>query len=125
MIIDTGAVSALFEGEAGIQRLLGDSVRHHLPVIVLGEYRFGLKRSRKNGPLTRLLDILEKESIVLDIDSETSRFYAEIRERLREQGQPIPENDIWIASLAIQHGLTIASRDAHFDNVKGVKRHPW
>ena len=38
---------------------------------------------------------------------------------------PIPENDIWIAALAIQHGLAVASRDAHFDHVKGPKRVSW
>ena len=125
MILDTGAVSALFDGEEGIEGLLKGAGRHHLPVIVAGEYRYGLKRSRKENILTRLMDRLESESIVLDIDLDTAGHYAEIRERLRALGTPIPENDIWIAALAVQHGLPVASRDAHFDNVKGLKRVPW
>jgi len=125
MILDTSAVSALFDGEEGINLLLKNSGTHQLPVIVSGEYRYGLKRSRKEIPLSRLLDKLEMESRVLDVDLDTASHYAEIRERLRELGKPIPENDIWIAALAIQHGLAVASRDTHFDHVKGLKRVSW
>ena len=37
----------------------------------------------------------------------------------------IPENDIWIAALCRQHHLALASRDGHFDKVRGLKRVDW
>mgnify|MGYP001319100759 CR=1 FL=1 len=31
----------------------------------------------------------------------------------------------WIAALAVQHRLPVASRDAHFDHVRGLRRVAW
>lgn len=125
MILDTNAISAIFAGDEGVASVIDGAVRHHLPAIVLGEYRYGLKRSRKRRNLELLLDRLEEQSIVLVIDGVTARHYADVREALRKQGRPIPENDVWIAALAIQHRQPIVSRDAHFDVVEGVKRISW
>jgi tRNA(fMet)-specific endonuclease VapC len=125
VILDTNAVSALFAGEPGVERLLSGSERHHLPVIVLGEYQVGLLRSKRRKRLLELLDALARESILLNIDQETAAAYAVTREKLRRAGTPIPENDVWIAALAVQHGEPVASRDRHFDHVPGVKRLQW
>jgi predicted nucleic acid-binding protein len=96
-----------------------------LPVVVLGEYRFGLLRSKQRRVIERALDDLEAVSDVLPVDAETVRPYAELRDALKSAGTPIPSNDLWIAALAIQHGLPIASRDTHFDLVRGLKRVSW
>jgi len=125
MILDTNAISALFSGHAGLESLLSSTSKHHVPVIVLGEYRFGLQMSSRKKKLESLLDVLEQESYLLDIDSATARQYAQIRWDLRRTGTPIPENDIWIASLAKQHHLVIVSNDKHFDSVTGIKRKGW
>jgi predicted nucleic acid-binding protein len=42
-----------------------------------------------------------------------------------EQVNPEEWNDIWIASLARQHGLAILSQDAHFDTIPGLQRVSW
>lgn len=49
---------------------------------------------------------------------------AEIKEELRVSGQPVPENDIWIAAPAREHNLAILSRN-HFDRVPGLHRYEW
>jgi tRNA(fMet)-specific endonuclease VapC len=125
MILDTNAISAVLEGDAAIEGLLAGADRHHLPAIALGEYRYGLLSSRKEKALEETLDILEAESFVLAVDSTTTRHYAAVRHELKAAGSPIPENDVWIAALARQHKLAIASRDAHFDAVRGVRRRSW
>lgn len=126
MIFDTNAVSAFADADAGVlQRLQEPSTTISLPVIVLGEYRYGLKSSRARAAREKWLDDLEANCSVLDVTSETSRVYAEIRQELRMAGQPIPENDLWIAALARQHRLPILSNDAHFDQVSGVQRLGW
>ncbi len=58
-------------------------------------------------------------------DSDTARYYAEIRSGLQQAISPIPFHDIWIAALAIQHRIPIVSRDAHFDRVPGIRRIGW
>lgn len=125
MILDTNAVSALFQGDPALEKLLGAAPRHELPVVVIGEYRYGLARSRHRRSLGALLNELIRESIVLSIDLETTETYALVRERLRAKGRPLPENDVWISALAIQHGLDVVSRDADFDHVAGLRRRDW
>jgi len=125
MILDTNAVSAMLEGDPALDGLLARDVRHELPVIVIGEYRHGLARSRYRRSLTPLFDELVRESVVLAVDVETAAAYAAVREALRAQGTPIPANDVWISALAIEHGLDIVSRDTDFDRVAGVRRRSW
>lgn len=125
MILDTNAVSALFAGDPALSSVLAGEPRLHLPVVVIGEYRYGLARSNQRRSLARLLETLIAESRVLEIDLGTTERYAEARNELRRAGTPIPENDVWIAALARQHELPVVSRDEHFDQVSGVVRRGW
>ena len=124
MILDTNAVSALLKCDAALIALLGRG-DHQLPVIALGEYRFGLCRSKLRQKLEQQLRKWEQLWTVLPVVRETTEHYAQIREGLRTQGTPIPENDIWIAALAAQHRLPLISSDEHFDRVDGLRRVAW
>jgi tRNA(fMet)-specific endonuclease VapC len=125
VILDTSALSAFLAGDANLGRALAAATGLALPVIVLGEYRFGLLRSKKRAVIERALDALEASSEVLHVDARTARTYAQIRDRLKSAGTPIPSNDLWIASLAAQHALPLLSRDQHFDLVPNVRRVGW
>lgn len=125
MILDTNAVSALLAGDPGLADVLGPEPRHHLPVIVLGEYRYGLRRSDRRTSLETLLATLVQQCTVLPVDESTTETYAQVRHELREKGRPIPENDVWIAALARQHHQPVVSRDVHFDEVPGLRRLSW
>ena len=51
MILDTNAVSDFADGDNNLlRRLQNPSAVIHLPVIVLGEYRYGLKSSSHQVP---------------------------------------------------------------------------
>lgn len=125
MILDTNAVSALFANDPALVRTLSTTTTHHLPVVVIGEYLFGLRGSDQLAKLGPKLAELEASSSVLPISRATAEFYGAIRDELRRKGRPIPDNDIWIAALAREHGLEIVSRDSHFDAVDGVQRLSW
>lgn len=125
MILDTNAVSALFDGDESLATLLSGSPRLSLPTVVVGEYRYGLARARNRRLLSDLLEELVAKSAILSIDLATSGHYALVKNELRDQGTPIPENDLWIASLARQHALIVVSRDRHFDHVPGILRKEW
>ena len=84
MIFDTNAVSAFADADAGVLRRVREfSTTISLPVVVLGEYRYGLKSSRERAAREQWLNDLEANCSVLDITAETSRVYAEIRHELR------------------------------------------
>lgn len=124
MILDTNAVSAVLSGNPQIGRVLA-GVDHHLPLGVIAEYEYGLLTSGRSKRLQSLLRRLESHSVLLCPDRETAGWYASIRHELKRRGTPIPESDIWIAALARQYGLEIASQDSHFDLVDRVKRVSW
>ena len=125
MILDTNAVSALLVGDPALGELLAADQRHHLPVVVIGEYRYGLLGSNRRDSLRKLLETLIRESFVLVVDEATAETYSHVRDELRRRGRPIPENDIWIAALARQHQQPVVSRDDHFDYVANLRRVGW
>lgn len=125
MILDTNALSAIAEGDPGSTKEFFRARHIAIPVIVLGEYRFGIAQSRQRRKYESWLEELLSISTVLDLDEETAIHYAQVRGQLKVAGTPIPSNDIWIAALCRQHALPILSRDRHFDLVKGVQRLDW
>jgi tRNA(fMet)-specific endonuclease VapC len=66
-----------------------------------------------------------RATVVIDTDAQTSEQYGRIRAELAEAGRPIPENDIWIAAVALQHGWPLATRDEHFGRITGLEILSW
>ncbi|HWL95174.1 MAG TPA: PIN domain-containing protein [Phycisphaerae bacterium] len=61
------------------------------------------------------------ESSILPCDHLTARHYGEIKTKLWNAGKPIPDNDIWIAALAMQYDVPISTRDRHFQYIEGLR----
>lgn len=59
------------------------------------------------------------------LDDEIAERYGIVKARLAKLGSIIPENDIWIAATCLVHDFTLASRDAHFDSVEGLRKLRW
>jgi tRNA(fMet)-specific endonuclease VapC len=125
MIVDTNALSAAADDDPDVVDILGRAQQMAIPVIVLGEYRYGIAQSRKRVSYENWLTGLLRDSLVLDINEPTTQHYAEIVLELKRLGKPIPTNDLWIAALCRQHSLPLLSRDRHFDLVPGTKRIGW
>jgi tRNA(fMet)-specific endonuclease VapC len=125
VILDTNALSAFADEDPGILTILAQAEQLAIPVIVLGEYRYGIAQSRNRGGYSTWLNNLLPDCIVLDVNEETTHYYADIHLELRRVGRPIPTNDIWIAALCRQHRLSLLSRDRHFDSVSGNRRLEW
>jgi tRNA(fMet)-specific endonuclease VapC len=125
LILDTNGLSAMAEGDPGVALFLQQATEIMLPVIALGEYRYGIRQSRRGARYEQWLIEVLGCCRVLVVDETTATVYADIRSELRRAGRPIPENDIWIAALARQHSLPLLSRDQHFDLVAGVQRIGW
>ena len=125
MIFDTNALSAVADNDREAVRRFNSAPLVALPVIVLGEYRFGIAQSRRRLEYERWLAELVGLSSVLSVDDATTFHYAAIRLELEPSGIMLPSNDLWIAALCRQHAMPILSRDKHFDVVKGVRRIGW
>ncbi|MGH9513289.1 MAG: type II toxin-antitoxin system VapC family toxin [Terriglobales bacterium] len=125
MILDTNALSAAADDDPAVIAHLARADQLAIPVIVLGEYRYGIAQSRHRAGYANWLKGLLHDCLVLDANEPTSHYYAEITLELKQKGRPIPTNDIWIAALCRQHSLPLLSRDRHFDLVPGIKRIGW
>ncbi|MCX6594766.1 MAG: type II toxin-antitoxin system VapC family toxin [Acidobacteria bacterium] len=125
MILDTNALSAYLDNMPEAVRMVSEARQVAVPVIVAGEFVFGIAQSRHREVYERSLERMLDRCAVLDVGIETARHYAAIRLELKSAGKPIPANDLWIAALARQHAIPVMSRDTHFDFVGGVRRLTW
>lgn len=125
MILDTSALSAFADGEAGVGHALRRQARAAIPVIVLGEFRYGIAQSKHRSTYEAWLESQLSYFDILMVTQDTAIAYAALRVALKRSGRPIPANDAWIAALALQHRLSVLSRDEHFDVVPGLDRQGW
>jgi predicted nucleic acid-binding protein len=125
LILDTNALSAYLDKTPGVAEIVSEAREIAIPVIVAGEFAFGIAQSRHREAYERSLRRMLDRCTVLDVGIETARHYAAIRLELKGAGKPIPSNDLWIAALSRQHAIPVMSRDAHFDLVGGLRRQTW
>lgn len=125
VLLDTNIVIALFAGETSVQRRLSAVSEVFVSSVVLGELYYGARKSARTEKNIARIDEFAAVSAVLSCDAETARQYGIIKNHLRTAGKPIPENDIWIAAVARQYQLMLATRDNHFQHVDGLAIESW
>lgn len=124
-LLDTGIVIAIFAREAAVLARLEAAREVFVPAVVLGELYYGAWKSARVKENVARIDEFAAANVVLTCDVPTARQYGEAKDKLRQKGRPIPENDIWIAATALKHDLTLAARDVHFDEVEGLRVETW
>jgi tRNA(fMet)-specific endonuclease VapC len=124
-LLDTGIVADLFRGDAGIRDEIAGSDEVFVSSITLGELFYGAFKSQRTAEELKKIGEFAQAVRVLGSDAGTAEAYGRIKTALRAKGRPIPENDIWIAATATQHALTLATRDPHFEQVKGLTLASW
>ncbi len=124
-LLDTNVVVALFKDDPAIRERLSQRPRVLISTVVLGELYYGAQKSKGLDKNLRQINKLLTRIGVLESDAATAYEYGLIRNELRIQGRPIPENDVWIAAIARQHNLTLVSRDQHFAEVENLRWDQW
>jgi len=122
LLLDTNRLSDALAELEDVRDVLETAEAVYVPVIVLGEMRAGFKGGRRAvDNEKRLTWFLAQDGIeTLGVDPPVSHRYAAIHRELRTRGQPIPTNDLWLAATALEHGLVLYTRDAHFAKVPGL-----
>jgi len=122
--LDTNRYVALCKGVAETAELVATAEAVFLPFVVLAELRAGFALGRRGAENERVLRrfLLKPDVEVLYADEQTTHHYASLFRQLRRQGTPIPTSDIWVAALALQHGLALHDRDKHFDQLPQLVR---
>ncbi|MCZ7358026.1 MAG: type II toxin-antitoxin system VapC family toxin [Candidatus Methanoperedens sp.] len=124
-ILDTNIVIAIFSGETSIKEHLLKADEVFISSIVLGELFFGAFKSKHSKTnLKRISDFADSITI-LTCDKNTAYQYGMVKNKLIDKGKPIPENDIWIAAVAMQNDLILVTRDGHFGEIEDLKYEKW
>jgi tRNA(fMet)-specific endonuclease VapC len=119
--LDANAAIAGLRGERQVRLTLREFHAKFIPVPVLGELWLGALNSAHPTENIQRLQRAIAEAPVLPADERTAVVYAELRADLKRRGRPIPGNDIWIAAICLQHDLPLATNDAHFQEVQGLR----
>ena len=122
--IDTNRLTDLLRGDARLAERLGACDEVWVPLMVLGEikagFQGGTQRHRNEALLQRFLG---KATVSVLLPSrETAEHYARIFVQLKRAGTPVPDNDLWIAALALEHDLILITRDRHFERISQLPR---
>jgi tRNA(fMet)-specific endonuclease VapC len=121
-LIDTNIYSHALRGDREAVSQLRAMRLIGISSISIGELLSGFKGgTREKENRRELEEFLDSPRVhIYSVDENTAEFYAEVLNELRSRGTPIPTNDIWIASIALQKGLPLYSRDLHFKQVPGL-----
>ncbi len=124
-LLDSNVVIELLRGDQAVQARLAIEPETFVNVVVLGELYFGARKSKNVDRNVERIEEFAGNISILGCEHETSRRYGALKRDLAAHGRLIPENDIWIAATALQHGLTLVTRDTHFEAVEELDREQW
>ena len=98
--------------------------------IVRGEILFGIQKL----PIGRRRQVLENQAInlfeelpCLAIPKQAADYYAPMKNYAEQQGTPLSENDLWIASTAMAFDAILVTTDSDFQRIAefGLKLEDW
>ena len=114
--LDTNRLTDLFRGDTELAEQIGTFDEIWIPLVVLGEIKAGFYGgTRKNRNEALLHRLLAKKTVgILSPGRETAEHYARLFVQLKRAGTPVPDNDLWIAALVLEHSLLLITRDRHF-----------
>ena len=122
VVIDTNIYSLAMKNNDYATEVLMKAESILVCSIVIGEllsgFRFGTKVEQNLKLFNEFLDSPRVK--VVDVTEKTASHYSQIFLDLEKAGKPIPTNDMWIAAVAKENGIAIATADKHFESVPGL-----
>lgn len=126
-LLDTDICSLYVKGNARLaNRFVQYGGRLHISAVTLGELLTWAFRA--NAPPQRQQDVqnLLNQVTVLDVTPDVAAKFGEIRAALFDAGTPAPVMDLFIATTALVHNLTLVTHNtADYANVPGLTFVDW
>ena len=124
-LLDTNIIVALFANDISVLTAANDADEIFIPSIVVGELYYGAYKSQKKQLNVAHINSFVETNVILECDADTAHWYGKTKQFLQVKERPIPENDIWIAGLALQYYLTLVTRDKHFHEIPPLITKVW
>ena len=97
-----------------------------MSVITLGELRHGAEKSQARAKALAALKQLQSAIQVMPLTHAAGEHYGQIRGALERTGQPIGNNDLWIAAHARAEGwVLVTNNEREFRRVEGLAVENW
>jgi predicted nucleic acid-binding protein len=124
LLVDTSRYSDFTRGDPEVVENIRNATDLAFAFVTIAElnegYRNGNRRALNEAQLREFIST--QQVSILYADSSTVELFADLAYQLARKGRRIPDHDIWIAALALQHNLTLYARDRHFDALPQLQR---
>jgi tRNA(fMet)-specific endonuclease VapC len=122
IMLDTTAYVGFKRNDAETVDMISQAEQIFFSPVVLGELMFGFRNGlRFKENMADLNAFLDHESVwLVEVGKITSDRYSRIAVQLKQQGSPIPSNDIWIAAQSMELGAELITFDRHFEKISGL-----
>ena len=117
VVVDTNVLIRFLSGDEHYRQAFDSYAKIIVPSVVIGEYKCGIKAGTAMGrrQKTALDAFMGKACVELaTVGERETDWYSEIFQVMKRQGTPVPQNDMWIASVAMSTGSSILTDDGHF-----------
>jgi tRNA(fMet)-specific endonuclease VapC len=97
-----------------------------MSVVTLGELRFGAEKSQTREQAIAKVQELASLIPVHPLPEAAGEHYGRIRAELQRAGQPIGNNDLWIAAHARAEGLVlVTNNEREFNRISDLQVENW
>lgn len=125
VLVDTSIIVAVLRRVPGVGERLRDPGEQLVPLVAPGELEYGANLATPPESQRAAVSTFTEGATLLLPTAHTAAEYGRVKLALDLAGAPIPENDLWIAAAVPEHGLPLATRDAHFNRVPGLTVPAW
>ncbi len=116
-LLDTNVLVRLFNGDKKVTDYLSKQNDIRLSSISLGELLFGAEKSQRSRENKNKALAFFSQYNLYETSEEVAAEYGKIKSALLKIGNPIPENDLWLAAVAKANDFAIVTQDKHFKKI--------
>jgi len=123
VLLDTDAYSRLLRGDENVLNIISKADIVYMSIFVMAELYTGFKGGSKEKENKIILEqFIERPTVeIIEGSLETSEIFSEIKYNLKISGNPIPINDIWVASHVKETASVLITYDLHFKMISGLR----
>ena len=121
-LLDTNVVIKAINKDSETIKILEEMKKQKIfvSVITIGELAYGASKSNMKKQNIRLFSDFIDSRRILNADEKSALIYGEVKNGLKSKGVNIPENDMWIAAVAIANDLKLVTFDNHFKEIENL-----
>lgn len=124
-LIDTSVLILSLNNNKVIRERLATIDKTYISTITLGELYHGAESSSYVNRNKVQIDEIAQGATIFTVDQSMALTYGRLKRIQMLKGRMLPDNDLWIAATALQHGLTLITRDQYFTWIDKLLLEQW